>query len=153
MLDAFAETKYLSFRGEIDSNVFPCLGELAGCRRLMSEIAQKPGFLAEATWLVEYTPEYTASSRRGVEYCGTIQGVRDYAGLGAIQNLGITPEHRNNGLGTALLGHALQGFRRTGLQRVYLEVTAENAGAIRLYRRLGFVTVKTVFKAVEAAFL
>ncbi|KKK64516.1 hypothetical protein LCGC14_2983410, partial [marine sediment metagenome] len=26
LLDAFAEAKYRSFRGEIDSNVFPCLG-------------------------------------------------------------------------------------------------------------------------------
>ena len=30
LLDAFAEAKYLSFRGEIDANVFPCLGD--GCR-------------------------------------------------------------------------------------------------------------------------
>jgi ribosomal protein S18 acetylase RimI-like enzyme len=33
-----------------------------------------------------------------------------------------------------------------------LEVTAENEGAIRLYRRLGFATVKTVFKVAEAAY-
>ena len=31
-------------------------------------------------------------------------------------------------------------------------MTAENDGAIRLYRRLGFVTVKTVYKAVEAVY-
>ena len=36
-----------------------------------------------------------------------------------------------------------------GIGRVYLEVTAQNEGALRLYRRLGFVTVKTVYKAVE----
>ena len=65
--------------------------------------------------------------------------------------MGITPEHRNCGLGTALLQQAMQGFHRAGLERVYLEVTAENTGAIRLYRRFGFVTVKTVYKAVEAA--
>jgi ribosomal protein S18 acetylase RimI-like enzyme len=46
--------------------------------------------------------------------------------------------------------HALEGFQRRGLERVYLEVTADNEGAIRLYRRMGFVSVKTVFKAVEA---
>ena len=51
LLEEFAEAKYLSFRTEIDSNVFPCLGELGGCRRLMSEIARKPGFLPQATWL------------------------------------------------------------------------------------------------------
>ena len=149
LLEGFAEAKYLSFRGELDANVFPCLGELAGCRRLMTEISQKPGFLPEATWLVQYA----AGAGEAAECCGTIQGVRDNAGLGAIQNVGVTPEHRNCGLGTALLCQAMQGFQRAGLQRVYLEVTAENTGAIRLYRRFGFVTVKTVYKAVEAAYL
>ena len=58
-----------------------------------------------------------------------MQGIRDVGGLGAIQNLGIAPEHRNGGLGTILLFHALQGFRRAGIGRVYLEVTAQNEGA------------------------
>jgi ribosomal protein S18 acetylase RimI-like enzyme len=148
LLDGFAEAKYRSFRGEIDANVFPCLGELDGCRRLMTEIARKPGFLPEATWLLTYVP----TGRGRTECCGTVQGVRDRAGLGAIQNLGISPEHRGAGLGTTLLYHALQGFRHAGLSRVYLEVTAQNEGAIRLYQRIGFVTVKTVYKAVEPVY-
>ena len=52
--EAHAEAKYHSFRGEIDSNVFPCLGELSGCIRLMHEIRHKEGFLPGATWLVRY---------------------------------------------------------------------------------------------------
>lgn len=150
LLDAFAEAKYLSFRGEIDTNVFPCLGDRTGCRRLMKEISQKPGFLPEATWLVEYVGEQAAGTS---PYCGTIQGIRDHAGLGAIQNVGVTPPHRNGGVGTAMLRQAMLGFQRAGLFCVYLEVTAENVAAIRLYHRFGFVTVKTVFKAVEAAYL
>src|SRR5690242_2155485 len=51
-LEAHAEAKYHSFREEIDSNVFPCLGDYAGCLHLMEEIAAKPGFLPGATWLV-----------------------------------------------------------------------------------------------------
>lgn len=145
LLEAFAQAKYHSFRSEIDANVFPCLGELAGCRRLMGEIARKPGFLPEATWLAVCEPQ----QRRRPEYCGTVQGIRDRHGLGAIQNLGIAPGHRDAGLGSSLLFRALEGFRRAGLDRVYLEVTAQNDGAIRLYRRLGFAMVKTVFKAVE----
>ncbi len=148
LLDAFAEAKYRSFRGEIDSNVFSCLGELDGCRRLMGEIARKTGFLSAATWLLTYQ----ASKNSEPENCGTVQGIRDQAGLGAIQNLGITPEHRNAGLGTILMCYAMSGFRQMGVRRVYLEVTAQNEGAIRLYRRLGFVTVKTVYKAVEPVY-
>ena len=144
LMVAHAEAKYLSFRTEIDANVFPCLGDLAGCRRLMREIVRKPGFLPETTWLLSYRH----GSRRP-EYCGTVQGIRDVSGLGAIQNLGIAPAHRNAGLGSILLYYSLQGFRRAGLGRVFLEVTAQNQGAIRLYHRLGFETIKTVYKAVE----
>jgi len=145
LLDAFSLAKYFCFRDEIDANVFPCLGELAGCRRLMTEISEKPGFLSEATWLVEYVANGSTQS----EYCGTIQGIRNRNGVGAIQNLGIAPGHRDFGLGTRLLFRSLMGFRQAGLDRVTLEVTAQNDGAIRLYHRLGFRLVKTVFKAVE----
>jgi ribosomal protein S18 acetylase RimI-like enzyme len=148
LVGVHAETKYLSFRDEIDANVFPCLGDQAGCQRLMSEIAKKPGFLAEATWLLAYN----GAVQRGRTYVGTIQGVRDRTGMGAIQNLGILPAHRGRGLGTCLLLRSLEGFRQAGLSRVHLEVTAENEGAIRLYRHLGFITVKTVFKVAEVAY-
>lgn len=148
LLDVHAETKYLSFRLEIDANVFPCLGELEGCQRLMREIARKDGFLPDATWLVAY------HWREGMppEYCGTVQGISDRMGVGAIQNLGIIPEHRGRGLGGALLKQALAGFRRAGLAQAFLEVTAQNEGAIKLYERLGFRKVRTVYKAAEVAY-
>lgn len=147
-LDAHAEAKYLSFRGEIDSNVFPCLGELPGCIRLMHEIRQKEGFLPQATWLSLYHPPGGALP----EPCGTIQGIRDQSGMGAIQNLGITPDHRSRGLGSALMARALAGFQQAGLKRAFLEVTAQNAGAIRLYQRIGYSKSRTVYKAVEVAY-
>lgn len=61
LLELHAEVKYRSFRNEIDANVFPCLGELAGCRRLMREIARKGGFLERATWLAATDAMFTSS--------------------------------------------------------------------------------------------
>ncbi len=148
LLNEFARAKYLSFRNELDANVFPCLGEFEGCQRLMREITRKPGFVPEATWLVAIT----SASEARPEYCGTVQGVRDRHGLGAIQNLGVTPEHRQAGLGRSLMLRALAGFFLAGVRRVYLEVTAQNDPAIRLYRQLGFTTIRTVYKAVEPAY-
>ncbi|MBX7166888.1 MAG: GNAT family N-acetyltransferase [Pirellulales bacterium] len=145
LVDEHARTKYLSFRTEIDANVFPCLGEHDGCQRLMREIVRKTGFLPGATWLMAYEPDGPGDP----EYCGTIQGICDHTGLGAVQNLGVVPEHRGRNLGTALLMAALNGFRAAGLRRAFLEVTAQNDGAIRLYRRLGFAKVRTVYKAAE----
>ena len=144
LLEPFAAAKYNSFRGELDSNVFPSLSTLDGCRQLMSDITAKPGFLPGTTWLAVY-------SRPGdspPEYCGTIQGIRDKFGWGAIQNVGITAPHRGIGLGTSLIVRCLEGFRQAGVFRAHLEVTAENVKAIKLYTRLGFVTAKTIYKTI-----
>jgi len=148
LLGSHAEAKYRSFRHEIDANVFPCLGERAGCRRLMEEITRRQNFVSEATWLLSYQKP----GQRTPEYCGTIQGVRDRRGHGAVQNLGVTPPHRSRGLGRLLLRQALLGFQSVELSRAYLEVTAHNTAAIRLYLALGFRCVKTVYKAVEVAY-
>jgi GNAT superfamily N-acetyltransferase len=139
LLEAHAEVLFQSFHREIDSRVFPSLGDRTGCTCLMAEISRKSGFQAEATWLL--------AGPAG--YCGTVQGVRERTGLGAIQNLGIVPAWRSRGLGAALLLQALAGFRRAGLGRGILEVTADNDAAIRLYRRLGFRRTKTLYKAAS----
>ncbi len=149
LLKAHATAKYLSFRYEIDANVFPCLGSRDGCYRLMSEITQRSGFLPETTWLVGWQPP---PGGRRIQYCGTVQGMRERDGFGSIQNLGVIPEHRGQGLGTILLYQALHGFAELGMTRASLEVTAQNRGAVRLYKRLGFRTVKTVYKSVELVY-
>jgi len=147
LLETHAEVKYRCFRWELDANVFPSLGERAGCRRLMSEIAGRSGFVPQATWLLQHWPQ----GGKKPELCGTIQGVADEK-LGSIQNVGVTPAHRGKGLGTVLLWHSLAGFQRAGIERVYLEVTAQNSGACRLYHRLGFQQTKVVYKATEVAY-
>lgn len=142
-----AEAKFHAFRNEIDSSVFGCLGSQEGCRQLMEEISQRDGFLPEATWLVEFD-----AGRDRRELCGCIQGVKVSPRFGAIQNVGVTPFHRCRGLGRALILASLRGFQLAGLPRAYLEVTAQNASAVKLYQRLGFCRVKTLYKAVELAY-
>jgi ribosomal protein S18 acetylase RimI-like enzyme len=139
LLELHADVKYACFSEGIDAVVFPSLSTRSGCSYLMREICHRPGFRSEATWLLAH----------GDNYCGTVQGVRDYSGLGAIQNLGVKPAHRGRGLGEGLLLQALHGFVRAGLGRAFLEVTAQNEAAVRLYRRLGFRCRKTLYRAVE----
>ncbi len=139
LVERHAEVKYYCFHDEIDATVFPSLGDRAGCSRLMTAIRRKSGFVPAATWLIACDDAY----------CATVQGVGERGRLGAIQNLGVTPLHRGRGLGSALLLQALHGFRRSGLRGAFLEVTAQNDGAVRLYRRLGFRCRKTTYKAVE----
>jgi ribosomal protein S18 acetylase RimI-like enzyme len=147
LLDAHVDVKYRSFRFEVDANVFTCFHDREGCSRLMNEIVRRDGFLPGATWLLQY--QRAGTSR--MEPVGTIQGVWDSSGLGAIQNVGVLPAHRGLGLGSQLIFKSLQGFRAAGLDRAYLEVTAQNVAAFRLYLRLGFRKVKTVYKAADVA--
>ena len=139
LLGVHADAQFRSFYSELDSAVFPCLGDRCGCLRLLREIRRKPGFLAEATWLVGY----------GLGICGTIQGVVEPGAVGSIQNLGVVPEHRGLHLGRALLIKSLLGFHSHGITKAVLEVTAENSNAIHLYRSVGFRKAKTLYKASE----
>jgi GNAT superfamily N-acetyltransferase len=143
LIRAHADVKYRCFGLELDANVFPCFCTRDGCLRLMTEISRKEGFVPQATWLL------THSEGGHLDYCGTIQGIREANGYGSLQNIGITQEHRGKGLGTILIHRALAGFRDADVNKVYLEVTAQNEGAIRLYRRLGFARVRALYKTVE----
>lgn len=145
LLDAHADAKSRSFGNELDSNVFPCLGDPEGCRKLMNEISCRQGFIPQATWLVTY--HHPDTGRR--ENCGTVQGIHEQHDMGAIQNIGISQEHRGRGIGSLIIRHCLRGFQQVGVRFVTLEVTAQNTGAIRLYQRLGFEVKRTVFKIIE----
>jgi ribosomal protein S18 acetylase RimI-like enzyme len=139
LLDTHADVLWQSFCHELDSEVFPSLGDRAGCSCLLTEISRKSGFLPGATWLLVDPANLP---------CASVQGIQDRGGVGAIQNIGVLPSHRGRGLGQAVLLQALHGFWGAGLGRAWLEVTAGNDGAIRLYRRLGFRSRKTIYKAV-----
>ena len=144
-LERHAIVKWHSFTREIDSKVFPCLGQLDGCRRLMQEITRQKSFVPTATWMIAFQPH----SDWPVVDSGTIQGIAHNRRVGAIQNVGVVPEHRGSGLGRALVLRSLIGFRDAGLKRVYLEVTADNANAVDLYRSVGFQLIRTMYRAVE----
>lgn len=142
LLERHALAKFEAFRAEIDSEVFPCLGDQSGCRSLMSEIVQRVTFVPGATWLV-------SCPAAGGEDCGTIQGLVQPGQWGAVQNIGVAPEHRGLGLGRALVLKSLAGFQAAGVSRVYLEVTARNLAAVQLYRSVGFRPARMTYKAVE----
>ena len=136
LLPRHAEVKWQAFRGEPDTHVFPSLGDYDGCLKLMEAIRYRPGFCPEATWLLSCGPDF----------CGTVQGLVDPSGHGAIQNVGVITGHRGQGFGKALLLKALHGCQNAGIRQVVLEVTACNAGALELYRRLGFRSRRSLYK-------
>ncbi|MEU3992466.1 GNAT family N-acetyltransferase [Streptomyces platensis] len=56
----------------------------------------------------------------------------------AIEDIEVAPAHRSQGLGRALMAHAVDFARERGAGHIWLEVTNINAPAIHAYRRMGF---------------
>ena len=104
----------------------------------MNVVSRRLNFVPMATWL--------AIGPGGP--CGAIQGLQERGGVGAVQNVGVTPAWRGRGVGEALSVAGVAWLPAAGLGRAQLEVTAQNEGAQRLYRRLGFRRTKTLYKAV-----
>jgi len=80
-----------------------------------------------------------ANNRENDEPIGRIMVQRD-KGTIELVDISLLPEHRNRGIGTALLGELIEESRKSQAT-VRLQVLRNNAGAIRLYQRLDFATV------------
>ncbi len=55
-----------------------------------------------------------------------------------ILNIGIDPDFKRHGHGTALLNHLIEELRKRHIGEILLEVRAGNKSAIRFYKRQGF---------------
>jgi ribosomal protein S18 acetylase RimI-like enzyme len=64
--------------------------------------------------------------------------------LGAIFGLGVLPEHRRKGYGRALLLMAIEKLKEANAQEIMLQVAAENANALNLYKSCGFEETSTM---------
>ena len=81
----------------------------------------------------------------GVGYLTLTDGqVSAYGGMlitvdeGQITNIAVHPDHRREGLGTAILRSLLRHAKDERLDSVSLEVRASNTAAIEMYKKAGF---------------
>jgi len=81
--------------------------------------------------------------RRIVGYVTPVQDKQE----GWIGGIGVMPEHRNRGLGTALMAAAEKSLKERGVTEVNLEVIEGNLRAQRLYERLGYRQVRKLLCA------
>ncbi|MBP90846.1 MAG: hypothetical protein CMJ64_29740 [Planctomycetaceae bacterium] len=76
------------------------------------------------------------------EIAGYITTFGDHeAGIGVIPNLALDEAHRGQGIGRALIQHALDHFRAQGLSHAKIETLAQNEVGQRLYPSFGFQEV------------
>lgn len=87
-------------------------------------------------WLVEDGDELAGISLNSWHFSGDPE-------FGWVHVLGVRPQWRKRGLGTALLQHSFHDFKQRGATRVGLGVDGENTtGAVGLYERAGMRQVR-----------
>ena len=75
---------------------------------------------------------------------------------GHVVSVAVLNEHRNQGLGNALMIEGINGVIARKTDEIYLEVRISNAAAVRMYERLGFLIksrLRTYYRDGEDAYL
>jgi ribosomal protein S18 acetylase RimI-like enzyme len=85
-----------------------------------------------------YPQLVAVSAGQVVGWCDVVPKPRPiYAHVGVL-GMGLLPEFRGQRLGDRLIRQTLAAARAFGLNRVELSVRENNAGAVALYKRVGF---------------
>ena len=126
-----------AYQGHVDSSINDQYRTLIGARRFLHNIVQYPGcgsFFRQASFAA-FEPS------RGV-LCGISLTSLVSQEFGHITQICVSPEVKGSGVGYALLRQSLLALRDVGCRAATLTVTAANEGAVELYKRVGFQTVR-----------
>jgi ribosomal protein S18 acetylase RimI-like enzyme len=136
--DDAAELLYQSYREHVDALINDQYASTLGATRLIENIFHNQGcgdFLAQVSRMALHRPT------RRLAGILTVTSVRPRTAH--IPQVGVGPSFQGLGVGTALMEAGFQDLVHEGFEQVTLTVTDANAGAVRLYQRLGFETFKT----------
>jgi ribosomal protein S18 acetylase RimI-like enzyme len=126
-----------AYLGHVDSQINNQYNSVAGARRFLHNIIEYPGcgsFFQPASFL--------AFERSTAEACGMSLASLVAPDVGHITQICVLPRMQGTGVGYELLRRSLAALHAHGCRKVSLTVTAANEGAIRLYERAGFHTVR-----------
>lgn len=135
--DATARLIPAAYRGHVDSRINDQYRTVAGARRFLHNIVQYPGcgaFFRPAS--------YAAFEPLRGELCGVCLASLVSQDCGHITQICVSPEVKGAGVGYELLRRSLIALREMGCRAATLTVTAANEGAVALYERVGFHTVR-----------
>ena len=97
----------------------------------------------------------------GYIMCKTEYGFSNFKKLGFVKkghvvSVAVLEEHRNKGIGRALIEEAIVGTKIKKADELYLEVRCSNNEAVRLYEKIGFIIkqrIKSYYRDGEDAYL
>jgi len=136
--DDAAEMLYQSYQKHVDALINDQYASVIGATRLIENIFHNQGcgdFLTHVSRMAVHRPTQ--------KLAGILTVTRVRPRIAHIPQVGVGPTFQGLGLGTAMMQAAFQDLRDDGFEQVTLTVTDANAGAVRLYQRLGFETFKT----------
>ena len=129
---------YQSYRQHVDALINDQYASVVGATRLVENISRNQGcgdFLARVSRM--------AVCRPSQRLAGILTATCVRPRIAHIPQVGVGPSFQGLGVGTALMEAAFHDLAQEGFEQVTLTVTDANAGAVRLYQRLGFETFKT----------
>jgi len=133
-----AELLYQSYRHHVDAAINDQYASQTGAARLIENIVHHQGcgeFLSRISRMAVHRPTQ--------QLAGILTVTRVRPHTAHIPQVGVATAFQGRGLGTALMSDAFGELAREGFKEATLTVTDANAGAVRLYQRLGFETFKT----------
>lgn len=129
------------YRDHVDSEINDQYRTTQGALRFLNNIVRFPGcgfFDNNASFVA---CERSTNAIVGVILCSRVRG-----DVGHITQVCVLPKFRGSHLGWALMEASTQELKRRNFQMLSLTVTQANAGAVELYKRLGF-SISRVFDA------
>jgi ribosomal protein S18 acetylase RimI-like enzyme len=126
-----------AYAGHVDSGINDQYRSAGGARRFLTNIVQYPGcgqFFQPASLL--------ASDVSTGRLCGVCLASLLARDVGHITQICVSPPMQGIGAGYELLRRSLAVLAASGCRKASLTVTAANTGAVRLYERVGFATIR-----------
>lgn len=114
----------------VDQLVYPLFASPEGSRALLlSIIRDRHGV---------FMPRLSAVAQVNDEVIGFLLSSQLVDGSVLVIDIAVKAEHRNKGIGGQMLQYLISRCAMTGKRMIVLAVTAENAHAIGLYKKMGF---------------
>ncbi|HET8668739.1 MAG TPA: GNAT family N-acetyltransferase [Terriglobales bacterium] len=138
---AVASAIMSAYRNHVDSEINDQYRTVSGALRFLNNIVRFPGcgtFDPNASFVAV---EKGARSVVGVILCSRVKD-----DVGHVTQVCLLPDERGRGIGEALLNASANELRKRRFSYLTLTVTEANAGAVNLYKKLGYA-VNRVFDA------
>lgn len=130
-----------AYHGHVDSLINDQYRSSGGSLRFLNNIVRFPG-----CGIFDPGSSYVATSRSKGSLIGLLLCSRVRDDVGHVTQVCVRPEFRNLNIGNALIYACARDLSSRRFTQLSLTVTEENAGAVELYKRLGF-SLRRVFDA------